>query len=140
MEIKDKKEEISPFTIINAINSGKNIFGEVDKIIIEASYIPFIINRQFSLFTDTIFHANEINKYSDMSKEAQFLYYFHSVKPKKRYAKWPKKNKTDNLQLVSDYFKVNYRKAASLLALLNEDQLKEIHNSMQMNGAKGNDG
>ena len=140
MEVEQKKETINPFTIVNSINNGKTIFDEHDLVSVEASYVPFIINRQFSLFTDTIFHSNELNKYSDMSKKAQYLYYFHSVKPKKRYAKWPKKNKTDDLQMVSDYFKVNYRKAAQLLMLLNENQLKEIHESMQIGGSKGNDG
>lgn len=140
MEVEEKKETINPFTIVNSINSGKSIFDEHDLVAIEASYVPFIINRQFSLFTDTIFHCNELNKYSDMSKKAQYLYYFHSVKPKKRYAKWPKKNKTDNLQMISDYFKINYRKSAQLLMLLNENQLKEIHESAQTGGSKGNDG
>ena len=125
--------EVTPFSFIDAINSGADIFSG-DTTELEKQYNAYIINRQFSLFTDTVFYANEMNMNPDVDKYGQYLYYYNSVRRKKRFAKWPKKHKTDDLQLVSDYYGVNYRKSQVYLSLLSEEQLKDIKLKLETGG------
>jgi hypothetical protein len=45
---------------LNSINYEKNDVFVVDPEVAEKNYIPYIINRCLSYFTDTILHANQM--------------------------------------------------------------------------------
>ena len=114
----------NPFDFIKGLNeksSYMNSFNEED-------YSPFLTNRNFSLFDDTIFYANQMNLYPNLPKNMQHDYYFYSIAKRKRFAKWPKKDKltSENIALMMSYYKYNAIKAKAALLLLTDDQIEQI--------------
>lgn len=115
---------MGPFDLIQTLSTTKKLKddGEFD-----SAYIPFIINKGMSFFVDTILLANEMNMNTHLSRKQQYDFYFHSVLPRKRYSKWPKKNIEDeNLEMVKQFFGYNNEKAKQALTLLNDEQIKKI--------------
>jgi len=123
------------FDIINTITFTKKL--KDPETPVENVYVPFIINKGLSLYVDTIFHANDMNMNSHLSKRMQYDYLMNSIVKKKRYSKWPKKATEDeNLELVKQYFGYNDQKAKQALRLLNEQQIKEIKQSFIKGGVE----
>lgn len=108
---------------IAAINSGKDIIktGEQQ----EKNYDPYITNRNYSLYVDTILYANEINKCYQLDKKLQFDYYLNTIRPMKRYAKWLRKEKAEDIADIMTYYKVSFSKANDISKILTQEQ-KEI--------------
>ena len=46
----------------------------------ESQYAPFIVNKCLSYFTDTVLHANEINRNAHLDNRLQYDYYLHAVR------------------------------------------------------------
>ena len=89
---------MSPFEYIKAINESKEDI-MIDSIS-EKKYSPFIVNRGLSFFMDTIFQINEMNRNYHLDSRLQFDYLLNSIRKKKRYSKWLKPEKLDNLEIV----------------------------------------
>ena len=102
----------------------------------ESEYNPFIVNLNFSLFADTIFHANEMNMRPHLSNKMQYDFYFNSVRPRKRFRKWPKKDKvnSENIQLLIELYKYNAQKAKEALSVLTEEQIELLHKNNNKGG------
>lgn len=127
---------MSVFDIINTISQNKKLNPEID---FDSSYIPFLINKGLSLFSDTIFYSNEMNINNHLSKKMQYDYYFHSIHSRKRFSKWPKKiTENENLELIKNVFGYNNEKAKTALSLLNEQQIKIIKESLVQGGMVNN--
>lgn len=124
----------SPFEFVGAISHTKKHLIENDAA--EKEYVPFIINRALSNFSDTIFYANEANRLSNVDKKLQHDYLFYSIPPKKRYSKWNKRKQNDDLALVSEFYKYSVEKARSVLPLLSEDQLEIIRKTLEQGGVQ----
>jgi hypothetical protein len=122
----------NPFDFMKSINEKKYMFDQFN----ETEYSSFLTNKNFSLFTDTIFHANEMNINSHLDSKMQYDYYFHSISKKKRFAKWPKKkNQTsDNISLISFKYKYNVQKAKEAISVLTTDQLNIIKEEQEQKG------
>lgn len=121
-------EKLSPFSFVNAINFTKeNIFNDETK----NQYIPFIINRNFSNFIDTIFQAQEMNLNHTLDKKMQFAYYINIIKKGKRFAKWYKKEKGEDLKLIREYYGYNVSKAESALKILSSENIKKIRDEVE---------
>lgn len=115
---------MTPFEILNIITVSKKT---VPKEEVEGTYVPYLINRGLSFYSDTVFYANEMNCNHWLPKRQQFDYLNNSILPRKRYAKWAKKLKEDeNLELIKQYFGYNNEKARTVLSLLNEQQLEQL--------------
>ena len=82
-----------------SINQSKrNILN--DDIDAERKYPPYIVNRCLSSFTDTILYVNELNKNPHLPKKMQYDFLLNSVKPRKRFSPWAKKDSIDYLSLI----------------------------------------
>lgn len=117
------------FDFINAINHTKKdviASGEMS----DKDYVPFVVNRTLSYFTDTLLYANEMNQYRDLDKDLQFRFLLNTIRPKKRFSKWAKSESTDQLQLISQYFECSINKAKDYLQLLSNEQLDDIRESV----------
>lgn len=124
-----------PFDIVKIISQSKTVIEKDSEF--EAAYIPFIINKALSLYSDTIFFANEMNIHSYLSKNKQFDYLFHCVRSRKRYTEWPKKLKENEvLELVKRYYGYNADKAKVALSLLDEKQIKTIKEAFTEGGPR----
>ena len=119
-----------PFDFVNSIYEKKTYIEDDD------AYIPFLINKSLSFSSDCILYANEMNINNVATPRMQYDYLYHSIRAKKRYTKWIKKsNKVDDhLEAVKEYFGYNTLKAKQALAILNDKQLCEIHESLIKGG------
>jgi|TARA_B100000035_G_scaffold200428_1_gene171437 hypothetical protein len=112
--------------------SKKNILN--DDIDAERGYPPYIVNRCLSSFTDTILYVNEMNKCSHLPKKMQYDFLLNSVKPRKRFSPWARKDSIDYLDVVKDYYGYNDDKALQALRILTKDQLDSITYSLRKGG------
>ena len=125
------------FDYVNSINNSKDdLFtaekeSEADKI-----YVPFIVNRSFSYFVDSILYSNEINQYPHLTSKQQYHYLLHSLPKGKRFSKWSKKEITDDLKSVSEYFQCNLTKSAEILKIINKNDLGMIKQQLQKGGVQ----
>jgi len=130
----------NPFDYINAINtSKKNLMrGSKNDRLAEKSYSPFLTNRALSYHLDTIGVANEMNQRHHTDNLLQFEYLLNTVRPKKRFAKWVKKDNEGDLSVVKEYYGYNDSKALQALSILSSEQLIKIRKTLEKGGS--NDG
>ena len=113
-----------PFEYIKAINETKKDIMVDD--IAEKGYNPFIINRNFSFFNDTILYANEMNRFHHLDHRLQFDFFINIIKKKKRWSKWVKPQDVENLELIKQHYGYSNDKAKSVLELFNNEQIEEL--------------
>lgn len=104
---------------INAINAG-------DKDHKPTEYVPFVVNKAFSYFADTVLYANDMNMLAHLDKDMQYAYFINTIRPRKRFSKWSKVAESDVIQAISTYYDMSYAKAKEVVKLHSEQQLKEI--------------
>jgi len=91
-----------------------------------SSYVPFIINRCVAGHLDTVLFANELNQHPYIAKEMQYAFYLHSLRKKKRFSPWIKKEDSENLNAVKEYYGYNDKRALEALRLLNREEINFI--------------
>lgn len=122
----------NPFEFINTCNGyeKKNLIKESDDpTATEKEYQPFIVNRGLSLFADTCLYANEMNMAAHIDKLPQYEYLLYSIRPKKRWSKWPKSLEDADLELVRQAYNYSAEKARAALKILSNSQLDELRKS-----------
>ena len=97
-------------------------------------YPPYIVNRCLSSFTDTILFVNEMNKNSHLPNKMQYDFFLNSLKPRKRFSPWARKDSIDYLDVVKEYYGYNDDKALQALRILTKDQLDTIKKSLSKGG------
>ena len=115
---------MSPFDYLKAINETKEDIMLTSQD--EKKYAPFIVNRGLSFFMDTIFQANEVNFHFHLDSRLQFDYLLNSIKRKRRFSKWVKQQKLEDLEAIQEYYGYSIKKAKDVVGILNDDQLTEI--------------
>ena len=125
---------MSPFEYIKAINETKQdvMLTSQD----EKKYSAFIVNRGLSFFMDTIFQVNEVNRNHHLDSRLQFDYLLNSIRQKKRYSKWLKPEKLNDLDIVKEYYGFGNEKAKNALLVLSEDQLAYIKDKLNQGGVE----
>lgn len=124
------------FDFVNSASYGKqDLIRESDNPeLAEKTYAPFLTNKAFSYHVDTIMYANEMNMRSALDNQLAFDYYLNSIRPQKRFAKWLKKDTSDDLEVVKEYYQYNYEKAEHALSLLSQEQLIELKKRLEKGG------
>jgi len=124
---------MKPFDFVNSASYSKeDLIRESDNPeLAEKTYAPFLTNKAFSYHVDTIMYANEMNMRSALENQLAFDYYLNSIRPQKRFAKWIKKDTSDNLEVVKEYYQYNYEKAEHALSLLSQEQLIELKKRLE---------
>jgi len=100
----------------------------------EKLYVPFLTNKALSYFVDTVMYANEVNIHHIADNKLQYHYLINSIRPKKRFSKWAKKQEDNDLDAVMRCYGYNRVKAEAALTLLSPAQLEHIKKRM----SKGN--
>ena len=100
-------------------------------------YPAYVVNRCLSSFTDTILYANEMNKNSHLPPKMQYDFYINSVKPRKRFSPWARKDSIEYLDIVKEYYGYNDDKALQALRILTKDQLDKITYLLRKGGNNG---
>lgn len=114
---------------LNSINYDKKPLMDGDDKA-EKLYTPFVVNKCLSFFPDTIFHSNEINCKPWMNKKMQFDFYRISIRKKKRFSTWLKKETEENLDLIKQVYGYNDIKAQQVLNILDPDDLDKLRQSL----------
>lgn len=129
---------MTPFDFIKAISETKHnlVRGTDNDELAEKDYEPFVVNRGLSFFPDTIMHVNDMNIRPSLEKAPQFLFLLNIIRSRKRYSKWLKKDKLDNVQLVSECFGYSLAKSKEALKVLTEDQIKIMKTLLEKGGVK----
>ena len=129
---------MSPFDFVKQINYGKrNLIDENPEL--EKEYKQYIINRALSFNYDTVLYANEMNVKNHVDSKLQFDFFLNTIRPKKRYGKWLKRENNGILELIKEYYKCSYAKARDYTTLLDDSQLDIIKQRLETGGLKGND-
>ena len=97
-------------------------------------YPAFVINKCLSSFTDTVLYSNEMNKNSHLPPRMQYDFLINSVKPRKRFSPWTRKDSIDYLDVVKEYYGYNDDKALQALRILTKDQLDKISYLLRKGG------
>ena len=126
----------SPFDYVNAINFNKHdlMTGTENDELAESGYVPFLTNRSLSNFPDTILYANEMNMKHHLDNKLQFHYLINSIRPKKRFSKWAKRQDSDDFDAVKEYFKYNNTKTEQAMSLLTPEQIIKIKKKLKTGG------
>ena len=130
---------MKPFDYLNAINYTKeNIIEESDNPeLAEKLYPPYMINRGLSYFTDTILFANEMNIRHQCDNKLQFEFFLNSIRKRKRFSKWFKKEQDENLDIIMSHYGYSYEKAKQVLSLFTEEKLKQLRDKRFEGGMNG---
>ena len=120
---------------LNSINFTKQDLREEDPDVIK-DYAPYIINRCLSGHLDCIMFANEMNKYSFLDKDMQYSFYLNTLRKKKRFSPWLRKDKVTDLQCVKQYYGYSNEKASQALKILSKQQLEFIKQKLEIGGTK----
>ena len=100
-------------------------------------YPAYVVNRCLSSFTDTVLYANEMNKNSHLPPKMQYDFFINSVKPRKRFSPWARKDSIDYLDVVKEYYGYNDDKALQALRILTKNQLDKISYLLRKGGNNG---
>ena len=126
---------MGPFEFTKTINDTKhNLIDEDPEV--EKDYIPFLVNRSLGYFMDTIMYANEMNQKNSLDHKLQYDFLLNIIRPRKRFSKWLKKSKDDNIDLVKKFYGYSYTKAKDVVDILSEDQLKYIRSKLDIGGLR----
>ena len=119
---------------LNSINFTKeNLIEDPEAI---SSYPPYIINRCLSGHLDTVLFANEMNKYSNLDKDMQYSFFLYTLRKRKRFSPWLKKEQIEDLDLVKKHYGYSNEKAKIAVTLLTKTQLEYIRNKHDMGGKR----
>lgn len=129
-----KPPKITPFEFVEAIHYTKQNLIVDDWS--EKQYNAYIVNKALSFGIDTVIQANEMNSRPHLDKKLQYDFLINSIRRKKRYNKWIKSEKQDEIELIKQYYKYNTEKAYQTLELLTEDQLQTIKEKLFTGGLK----
>ena len=120
---------------LNSINFNKNNLIEEDPEAI-SSYPPYIVNRCLSGHLDTVLFANEMNKYSNLDKDMQYSFFLYTLRKRKRFSPWLKKEQVDDLDLVKKHYGYSNEKAKVAVSLLTKTQIENIRDKHDMGGKR----
>ena len=116
---------------LNSINFTKEDHSDSIK-----DYPPYIINRCLSGHIDCILFANEMNLHHSLDKDMQYSFYLNSLRKKKRFSPWIRKDKIDDLECVKNYYGYSTEKALQALRILSSEQIKFIKQRLETGGRK----
>lgn len=125
---------MNPFEYCNDINYGKSNIMVDD--IAEKAYNAFMVNRQLSYFQDTVLMANEMNLNAHLDNRLQFDFLINIVRKKRRFSKWAKAQKSDDVEVIKEYYGYSNEKARQILSLLSSDQINELKKKVYRGGKR----
>mgnify|MGYP003305138490 FL=1 len=120
---------------LNSINFNKeNLIDEDPEAI--SSYPPYIVNRCLSGAVDSVLFANEMNLNAHLDKDMQYSFFLYTLRKRKRFSPWLKKEQVDDLDLVKKHYGYSNEKAKVAVSLLTKTQIEYIRNKHDMGGKR----
>ena len=120
---------------LDSVNFSKRNIVEEDGAEIK-TYVPFLMNRILSGHLDCIMFVNEMNKYSFLDKDLQYSFYLNTLRKKRRFSPWLRKDKVTDLEIVKQYYGYSNEKASNALKILTPEQINFIKQRLDIGGTK----
>ena len=120
---------------LNSLNFTKEDLIQEDPSLAK-DYPPYIINRCLSGHMDCIMFVNEMNKYHFLDKDIQYEFYLNTLRKRKRFSPWLRKDKISDLEVVKHYYGYSNEKASQALKILSNEQLNFIKQRLETGGKK----
>ena len=121
---------------LNSINFTKEDLMSSEDPTWEKKYPAFIVNKCLSGFIDTIIFSNEMNKYPNLPSKLQYDFFLNSLRKKKRFSPWLRKEKIKDLDAVKSYYGYSNEKAIQALRILNKTQIDYIKKKLDVGGTR----
>ena len=118
---------------LNSINLNKKNLLDDDP---TAKYPAYIVNRCMSGHLDTVLFANEMNKNPNLDLTMQYSFLLNSVRKRKRFSPWLRKDEIRDLDLVKRYYGYSNEKAKQALSILTKEQLSFIKSKFETGGKR----
>lgn len=110
---------------LNSINQTKeNLLSKDPRL--EKEFVPFVVNKCFSYFPDTLFYANRMNEMAHLDKRMQYDYLMASITKRKRFSKWIKPEESADIEAVKEVYGYSDQRAREVLDLLPMDKIREL--------------
>ena len=120
---------------LNSINfNKKNLIKENPDIV--KQYPAYIVNRCMSGHLDTVLYANEMNLHPHLDPNLQYSFMLNSVRKRKRFSPWLRKDEIKDLELVKRYYGYSNEKAKQALSILTKQQLLFIKSKFETGGKR----
>ncbi len=116
---------------LNSINFTKEDLSEDIK-----EYPAYIINKCLSGQIDSVLFANEMNMNHHLDKDMQYSFYLNSLRKRKRFSPWLRKDKLKDLECVKQYYGYSNEKASQALKILTNEQINFIKKRLDIGGSK----
>ena len=115
-------EKRSPFDYINDLSWKKEDLS-VNGL---DGFSPWLTNRHFAKFVDTIIHANQVNALHHLDPQLQYDYYMQVIRSKKRFS--GRKTTSEDLAIaaVGKLIGINKKKARAAVAVLSSAEKERI--------------
>ena len=120
---------------LNSINFSKQDLTHEDPDAI-SSYPAYIVNRCLSGNIDSILFSNEMNLNAHLDPDMQYTFLLNTLRKRKRFSPWLKKEQIDNLDLVKKHYGYSNEKAKVALSLLTKSQIETLKQIHEMGGRK----
>lgn len=120
---------------LNSINqTKKNLIDEDPSL--EKEYPPYVVNKCLSGSIDCVLLVNEMNINHSLSRKLQYDFLINTVRVKKRFSPWIRKEKIKDIDAVKSYYGYSNEKAEQSLKILSEEQLNFIKQKLDTGGRK----
>ena len=120
---------------LNSVNFTKDDLTVDDPDTIK-DYPAYIVNRCLSGHLDTVLYANEMNLHNHLDKDMQYQFFLNSLRKRKRFSPWLRKDKVENLNIIKRYYGYSNEKALQALRLLTNEQLDYIKKRLETGGMR----
>jgi hypothetical protein len=118
---------------LNSINMSKRNLLDEDP---SAKFPAYIVNRCMSGQLDTVLFANEMNLKPNLDPKLQYSFYLNSVRKRKRFSPWLRKDEIRDLDYVKRYYGYSNEKAKQALSILTKQQLSFIKSKFETGGKR----
>ena len=121
---------------LNSINQTKENLLDGEDPAWEKNYPSYVINKCMSHHIDTVMLANEMNLWGQLPSKMQYDFFINTVRSRKRFSPWAKKEKMNDLEIVKQYYGYSNEKARQALSILTPEQLSFIKTKLNKGGKK----
>jgi len=80
--------------------------------------------------------VNELNKSPNLAKKLQYDFLLNSLRKRKRFSPWLRKDQIKDLDLVKRYYGYSNEKAKQVLNILTTEQLSHIRDRLETGGKR----
>ena len=119
----------NPFDYVKSIN--KKTY-ELDL----SGYNPFLTNRAFAAFIDTVMFAEQMNQHPELDPYLQYQFYYYGIRKGSRFDPINKPVEPEGLEVVMAYFKYSKQKALEVMPILTKQDILGMIQSMDKGGNK----